>query len=157
MESIKQWVFSLALTMIACGTIKLILPKCGTEKMFKLTLNIFFLCAVISPVLFFKPELDININENLKTDAQRLADGLTYSVLDNSDAAIKDGLYKEVEDKLKEMGIKYTSIAIDINIQENMQKITANAEIILPTGYEKRKQKIQEELSDEFGFEINVL
>ena len=55
MEGIKQWAFSVCAAMVACGLCQMLLPKAGMEKIFRMTVSIFFLCCLLSPIVLQNP------------------------------------------------------------------------------------------------------
>ena len=156
MDALKQWAFSICCAMVACGMAQLLLPKSGMERIFKLCVSVFFLCALLSPILLASPELRISVEEYSQEDIQRRAARLEELVESQAERAAGESLEKIVADKLLEKGIKYSSITININTSGQNTAQAPMATIILDREHESRHEAIHRELTAELGLEVRL-
>lgn len=154
MEGIRQWGFSICCTMAACGLAQILLPKSNLERLFKLCVSVFFLCCLLSPILLQKPELRIQVREYAQEDIQRRADQLSEIVERQSASAAKASLEKIVKDKLLEMGINHSGIAIHIKTNGQNADEQFWVQVKLDSGYAERRDQIRRELSEELGLDV---
>jgi len=156
MDALKQWAFSICCAMVACGMAQLLLPKSGMERIFKLCVSVFFLCALLSPILLASPELRISVEEYSQEDIQRRAARLEELVESQAERAAGESLEKIVADKLLEKGIKYSSITIHINTNGQHAKEAPVVEIVLDREHEAEHDTIRRELTGELGLEVRL-
>jgi len=154
MAGIRQWAFSICCTMVACGLAQILLPKSNMERLFKLCVSVFFLCCLLSPILLQKPELRVQVQEYAQEDIQRRAEQLSEVVERQSTSAVQASLEKIVADKLLEMGINYSSVAIHINTNGQNADEQFWVQVKLESGHEERRDQIRRELSAELGLDV---
>jgi len=156
MDAIRQWAFSLCSAMVACGLAQMLLPKSNMEKVFRVSVSVFFLCCLLSPLVLQNPELRIEIVDYSQADIEARAQKLAGVVEDQSDEAIRQSLEKIVEQKLQEKGIKDTGITIHITTNGQHDSEEPVVEILLGRAYEAEHERIHTELETELGVEVRL-
>lgn len=57
MDGIREWGYSLCAAAIACGMIQVLIPNAGAGRVMRMTVSVFFLCCLFSPLVLRVPEL----------------------------------------------------------------------------------------------------
>jgi len=156
MDAIRQWAFSICSAMVACGIAGLILPRGNLEKMFRLSVSVFFLCCLLSPVLLPKSALRFDLKEYTQEDIQERADAVTRVAEDQSLEAARENLEKIIGEKLGEMGIKYRVITINIITNGQSDQIVDTVEIVLDRQHEREHQQILSDLKETFDLDFRL-
>lgn len=156
MEGLKQWAFSVCAAMVACGICRMLIPSSGMEKMFRTTVSVFFLCCLLSPMVFQVPALRIELENDSQQQIQERAERLQSEAENQAGAAANRDMMKIIGEKLDQMGIKYHGITININ--ENGQSLSSpgTIEILLSTDYERQQTAVRGELADAFGLDVEL-
>ena len=156
MEAIKQWVFSVCAAMVACGLMQTLLPKSNMEKIFSLTVSVFFLCCLLSPLLLRAPQLRIEVEEYSAQDMQQRLERLGKIVEMQTQGTIRQNLYEIIEEKLSEMGIKHHGVTINITTNGQNAGQPESASILLEKQWESRHEKLQRELESMLGLAVHL-
>ncbi|MBE6755031.1 MAG: stage III sporulation protein AF [Clostridia bacterium] len=150
MDLLKQWMISLVFCAIIGAVVNILTPKGGTERVMKVVVATFLICAFLSPFItgdglesdFELPEFSEN-----KSD---LSDSISESML--SQAEFQSVL--ETESLLESLEVDFISVeaAADVN-EENQIYIKS----ITVTAYEKfsyREKQIESNLKTMFSAEV---
>ena len=156
MEAIKQWCFSLCTAMVACGIMQMLMPNSSLEKVFRLTVSVFFLCVMLSPVLLQSPQLRIEVEEYSIQNIRMRAERLSTLMESQTDTAARQNIRKIIEEKLSEMGINCHSITIDIITKGQNIGQSFFADISLYGEDQNRNEEILRELRDLLGIDIRL-
>lgn len=156
MEGVRQWAFSVCTAMVACGIAQLVMPKSNMEKMFRVTVSVFFLCCLLSPVVIRSPDLLIQVEEYSREEIEARAAKLTAVVDAQSQSEAKAQVEKIIADKLVKMGIKYRSITININTNGQSGQEIESVDIELDVQHERDHEKILAALRGEMGLKIRL-
>lgn len=156
MSGIKQWAFSVCAAMIACGIAQMILPRGGMEKIFRVTVSVFFLCCLLSPVVIRSPDLRLELSEYSQADIQRRADRLNQVVQGQTGDSIRWQLRKIIAEKLGEKGINYHDVTINISINGQSEPQVDSVKILLDPVHKQEGENIRAALERELGLDIQL-
>lgn len=132
METVKQWALSVCAAAVACGIAQMVLPRGSMEKIFKITVSVFFLCCLLSPLVVRSPELRMEWQEYAREDIERRAERLSGVAASQAERAVVVEVTKIVEEKLTEMGINNSGITININRNGQSMEGDGNAQEAMP-------------------------
>ncbi|WP_343252421.1 stage III sporulation protein AF [Ligaoa zhengdingensis] len=119
MEAIRDWALAVCVAAVAGSIAHLASPAGATQKIFRITVSVFFLCCMLSPILSgalsgdfqfdveLTPQTSSNTDEMQSTMEQQITDSFTAS------------LRRLVEDELEEQGVRAEEISININTGED--------------------------------------
>ena len=119
MEAIRDWALAVCVAAVAGSIAHLASPTGATQKIFRITVSVFFLCCMLSPILSgalsgdfqfdveLTPQTNSNTDEMQSTMEQQITDSFTAS------------LRRLVEDELEEQGVQAEEISININTGED--------------------------------------
>jgi len=148
---VKQWAFAVCAAMVVCGIAHMLLPKSNLEKMFRMVISIFFLCAVLSPVIIESPALTLEIPDiayaKIAERSRRLDETATRQAL----SAAKKTLEETVMAKLSQKGIKAHTVTINIITNGQNELNLQDAAVTLYSGEELRGAQIKRVLEYELG------
>lgn len=156
MEGLRQWAFSVCVAMVVAGVARMLLPKSGLQKVFGITVSVFFLCCLLSPVAFRLPDFALEVEGATTEEIQRRAAALQETVAGQSQDAAKGAVEKIIVDILEEMGINPISITIHINTGGQSASSVESADIVLPRKQEQNHEIIRRVLSEQLGFSIRL-
>lgn len=156
MEAVKQWGFSLCAAMVACGIAHMMLPKSNLEKMFRMVVSVFFICAILSPIVLRDTGLMVDIAFGAEVEiadrSGRVAEVADRQTLDR----MRADLEKMIADKLSQKGIKVREVTININTSgQNSVQITS-AEVLIASEHREQLDTISVELESELGCPVRI-
>ena len=156
MIAVKQWAFAVCAAMVACGIAHMLLPKSNLEKMFRMVVRIFFLCAVLSPIILESPALMLEIPDSAQAQiaerSRRLEDVANGQALNMAKGAMEE----TVMAKLSQKGIKAHTVTINIITNGQNDIAIESASIALEYGEEGKRADIKKELEKELGCPITL-
>lgn len=156
MENLRQWAFSVSTAMVLCGIIKMLLPGGDVSKTVNITLSVFFLCALLSPVFVNPVRIELDYPENNISAIEEKAEELVSVVEKQSNAAAVESTEKIIIDKLSKMGINHIDITININTKGQQQSDIISADITLPKEYEQYHEAVASDLKKSLGFTVRL-
>lgn len=115
MEIFKQWAFSVCAAAVAGGIAHMILPKSGLSKIFSLTASVFFLCALLSPLLLSGGELRLEWNDYSDRTSADTASRLEEIAREHVEERARGAVRELIKDKLDAAGLSYKKIEASVN------------------------------------------
>lgn len=155
MAEIKTWAFSACAALIAGGIAQMLIPKSNMEKIFKLTVSIFFLCCLLSPFIIMRPDLMLDFSQESAYEMEQKTEELDKILQEQSMVAYKASIEKIIIDKCAQMGIKHKSITINIYNEGQSDTPVIDVELILDISHQQEHKEIKEEF--EKFLELKVL
>lgn len=149
----KQWAFALCAAMVACGIAQMLLPKGNMQKIMQMTVSVFFLCCMLSPVALQNTQLRIDVQEYAQEEIDRRAEQLTREAERQAGQAAETGLAEMVRQKLDKLGIKPLNLAIHMN--EDGQS-APEVELLLAAEHEQKRRQIQQAVEEELGLHLQL-
>ncbi|MDR2909312.1 MAG: stage III sporulation protein AF [Oscillospiraceae bacterium] len=156
MDAVKQWAFALCATMIACGLAQMIMPRSNMEKTFRMVISIFFLCAVLSPIVLVSPPLRVDMPQDGYSQSQERARAVEEVAGRQTIEMASRSLEQIVSDNLAQRGINVHSITINITVGESDTPRLENAGLVLDIAHEEEGGAISKELESELGCPVNI-
>ena len=158
MDSVMKWGMSLCCAALAGGVAQILSPGGSMERIFRITLSVFFLCCVVSPFNGFSG------NFSLEESGILLQDREEEAALELSDAADKifyrsaaEKLELLAQKKLEQMGINDAKLSVYIT--ETDHQLTAEdivVEAVLPKECKDRHDEICTRLGYELGTTLRI-
>ncbi|MDR2932906.1 MAG: stage III sporulation protein AF [Oscillospiraceae bacterium] len=156
MDGIRQWAFSACVAMVTCGIARLILPKGNLQKVFSITVSVFFLCCLLLPIAVEFPNIQIQTETYSQEEIERRAKALTDMVGSQTGRAAEDNIKKIIAEKCAEMGIKYMDITININTNGQNGPEIESVDVTLEKAHEYRHDAIHRELANSLGLKVRL-
>lgn len=156
MDAIRQWAFSLCAAMVACGIAQLLMPKSTLESMFKLVSSVFFLCCLLSPVMLRFPGIRVETEQYSSALIEEKSRALTGVVERQTQESAEQGLEKNIAAKLRQMGINYYSITINMSINGQSEEQIDSVDIELEKIHANNHGHIHQELTETFGVPVRL-
>jgi len=142
--------------MVTCGIIGMILPKTSLEKMFRMAVSVFFLTTLLAPFALEAPAITFDLQSYSFEDIQRRADRLEEATDIATLEVFRADLEKIVEQKLDEMGIIYTQLAIHITTDGQNNQPDAVVDLRLDSRHQHDHQRIRRQISGELGLDVRI-
>lgn len=156
MEAVKTWAFSVCAAMVACGLAQMVLPRGSMEKVFRMTVSVFFLCCLLSPVVLRDPGLRIEVREYAQQDIDRRAQRLADEAAAQAGTGAEGELRKIIAEKLAGMGINYRDITINMNISGQSAPEAIQVDILLDKAHEREHREIHDALEEALGVQVRL-
>lgn len=155
MQALREWAFAVCAAMVACGIALQIMPKSNLEGVFKLVVSMFFLCILLSPIMIRLPQERIVLEEYSTALIEEKSEQLRQVVEQQTQAGVNLRVQKIIEGKLRQMGIKYHDVTININT--NGQSDAADsAEIVLDESMRPQHEDIGARLTDALQMDVRI-
>ena len=155
MEAVRTWAFSICAAMAACGIALQLMPKSNLTGVFKLVVSVFFLCCLLSPVLLRIPEGRLWLPEYSAEIAEEKAARLEEVMEKQTRISAEQAAQKIIADKLRQMGINYHSIAININTN-GQSETRAVAVIILDRSLEPQHEALKRRIEQSLEMDVDL-
>ncbi len=153
MEALRQWGFALCCAAVVCSIAQMMAPKTSASTLFKLTLSVFFLCCICSPVLpEFNSEFYLSRDES-QEKANQIAQQLTENVQADFERQASDQVEDLIAQELKKIGVIPNKITIIVNRLEDESISISRVEIQLDSQYSDRSAEIQKILDQKLGLQ----
>lgn len=155
MEQVRNWAFSVCAAAIACGIAQMILPKSSMQKIFNVTSSVFFLCCLLSPVIFTPAALDIPSQEQIQQEITERAERLKNTADGQTNSMASETVRLMAQQTLEEMGITARKIYVNVHDDGENGISISECEVELDESLFKRHDEIRAALMDRLG--VNVL
>jgi hypothetical protein len=132
----------------------MLLPKSNLQKVFGITVSVFFLCSLLLPVMSGLPGIQIQIEETVEPDIQRRAAALAETAELQARGIATGSVEKIISERLAEMGINDADIAIHITTNGQHEPTVESADITLDAIHEPQHRQIRAALAETLGFEV---
>ena len=156
MESLQAWAFSVCSSMVACGLAQMILPKGSMQKIFQVTVSVFFLCCLLSPIVLRAPELRVEAQTYTQEEIERRAEKTQEVARMQSQRVVQKEIRQIIAEKLADMGINARDITINISSDERQKEEIWEVTLLLSKTDETKHRKIVQELEKALGVAVHV-
>lgn len=155
MEAVRQWAFSICSAMVVCGIALQLMPKSSMTNIFKLVISVFFLCCLLSPIITRYPQQRIQLEEYSASAAEEKTLALKRVMETQTQAQAERNAEKNISDKLRQMGINYHDITINININGQSGE-PDSVDIVLDKSLEPEHDKTLARLKAALGMDVRL-
>jgi len=143
--------------MAVCGIARMVLPAGNLQKVLNITISVFFMCCLLSPLALRTGGINIELNGYLQEESEKLAQQLMLGINAQANNAAEAAIEKIISEKLLDMGINHTGITININTNGQNDVRIENINIRLPEEYEERNTEIQYRIENAMGMKIQLV
>lgn len=147
MNEIRDWAFSICSAAICGAVMNIILPEGSTQKIFKSTFCVFFLCCVISPLLTMDFISEKSFS-GIPGGEYSGGDVLENDFYEPSARVAEEEIRTKTENILRSENIEFGNISVKVNILEN-GGIEIN-EFSIAVAYDI-PESVKEEIGNETG------
>lgn len=156
MNAVQQWAFSVCAAAVAAGIARMLLPGAGLEKMFTLTVSVFFLCCLLSPLALRDPGLNLDIGgivwQQSREDGEQLRELADQQALELA----RNSIHRLIRDKLTQLGINAGEITINITTNGQNNVVIEEVVILLDDRHKSRNSEIRSALREELGLDVQI-
>lgn len=154
MEGVRQWAFALCTAMVVCAVAQMLLPKGNMQKIMQVTMSVFFLCCLLSPIVLQDAELRIELQEDVQQEIDQRAAQLTSEVERQTDQAAQTRLAKLAWQELVEAGINPQAVTIHMN---EIGQSTPRVRIRLTKADRDKDEQVRKIIKQALGLETELL
>lgn len=152
MDFIREWAFSICITLIATSLFSLLAPKGSMEKILKFTISLFFLNCLVTPFIVNPPKINFDIDQ---VDPRN--ESSNYDVVTKTNeqflSITKKNIEKTLSGILVSNNINCKKIEININISQDKSIFISSIDILLDKSYIMMDNQIKELIKKEVEME----
>lgn len=151
MPAIQQWAFSICAAMVAAGLAHMLMPKSSMEKVMRLVVSVFFLCCLLSPVVFRNPSILVDIRLETEEEVAARSKKLDQLAEEQAMTAARSTLEKMIREKFAQRGIKVQAVTIHISTNGQNDSWLDEVELTVPEEDWELSLELAQELEKELG------
>ena len=154
MSAIKSWSMTICLVSILCTLLEILFPQGKMEKIFRVVLGVFLLCALLGSTLK-NINFDAKKTENFIKDKDKIK--FKSTVDDQVKASAEKNLRASIEKILAAKGIKSEKINIFMDTTADNCISIGKIEVFLPKGDESKRDTVKNDLEKILELKIDVV
>ena len=120
MNFLKEWAFSIFITILIITIFSMIIPKGQLDRVMKFSLSLFFLVALITPFVSKISSLNFGFKDEIEVNTQNIYNN---NIIEKSNkdfiSLVEKNISKNIFEILKKIDINPKKIITSININEN--------------------------------------
>lgn len=151
MNILKQWAVTIVISAVFGAVIQILTPKGKVERAVKTTLSLFFLCALISPMLTGELSVDSKNFDNLFTspsaEISERQNNLNQTVLNQ----VKYQTENTISQMAYELGIEEINTEVFTDISEENGIVINKINISVPARYRNKAAELLPAVKKAFG------
>ncbi|WP_308588452.1 stage III sporulation protein AF [uncultured Merdimmobilis sp.] len=151
MDGIREWGYSLCAAAIACGMIQVLIPNAGAGRVMRMTVSVFFLCCLFSPLVLRVPELAEIPQSTAQAKADEIARRLAEGQEERAIGRAQEDLRREARDSLEEIGIFPSKIQITIHAVDKSRIEISELILVLQESDREREGEAVQRIKDLLG------
>ena len=158
MDEFLRWGMTLCCAALAVGILHIISPGSSMEKIFRITLSVFFLCCVVSPLTQMIKNFEVKQdNRWIESKENEIAQEMEQIAEEIFEGSVTEQLQMLAQKKLEQMGINDARLSVYI-IETDRQLIAEDivVEAVLPQKYKERHNEIFGRLIYELGTTLRI-
>lgn len=160
MNWIREWAFSICITLIAISLFSMLMPKGSMEKTVKFTISLFFLSCLIGPFIFNPPSFSLFTNFSNKNIKDSLNYEIVKTVHNQVLVSIENIIRRNITQFLKKNNINNINIKkieININISDDNSILINRIDIFLDSSYKMMDNQIRNIIKKEVEIEPSII
>ena len=142
METIKNWAFSISFAAVVSTIIQMLIPKGNLEKVVKITLSVFMLSIIFSPVLL-DADFKIQYNDSFKIEI----DDYTRELENEMSKMIETQLSQQIEQliltQISNLDIEVKEVEVVVSAENANTAEVVAVEIILGEEYKIKDTELR--------------
>lgn len=150
MEGIREWVLAVCAAAIGGGLVHMLAPQGNVQKVLKVSLSVFFLCCLLSPVWSGDLQLEFEQAQDAPEGTQRTEE-LQQAYEDTIEAQVRAQLAEAVRIRLGENGITCLQIVINTTTTQTGSIDISSVTVELDEGYSDRAEDVEREVEELLG------
>ncbi len=150
MDLLKQWMISLVVCAIIGAVVNILSPKGGTERVMKVVVATFLICAFLSPFITGNVS-DYNAQlPEFSDNKSDLSDTISSSMLSNAEKQT----VLETESLLESLDVEFISVEASADINSENQIYIKSITVTAYEEFSYRERQIESNLKTMFSAEV---
>lgn len=150
MDLLKQWMISLVFCAIIGAVVNILTPKGGTERVMKVVVATFLVCAFLSPFITGDvTDIDAELPE-FSENKSDLSGAISSSMLVHAE----EQTVLETEKLLESLEVEYISVEASADINNENQIYIKNITVTANEKFGYRERQIESNLKTMFSAEV---
>ncbi|MDQ5983672.1 MAG: hypothetical protein RUMPE_00696 [Eubacteriales bacterium SKADARSKE-1] len=155
MMAIKQWTLAVTFSAIACTILETLSPNGKFEKIIRLVLGAFMLCAVLFPLKTTIRSINFNLDKN-NSSIDSTKNNLKNKINDETQVNAEENVKKMIVKTLKEKNIEVKKINVFMDMKEDNCISINKVEIHLNENDKEKKEEVIKLIEKTFGIKTVV-
>lgn len=154
MGAIRSWALIICFASIACTMLEIITPNGKMEKMMKLVLGVFMICAIITPLVTTFRNIDINFKtNNYEDDLEEYKNKFDTKMNEIAIDKIKDLTLNE----LNLINIKPRKIDVFMDMKDKDCISIKEITVTLDKKNLNKQEEVKKVIEEKLGIKTNII
>lgn len=150
MDTLKHWIICVIFCSIVCAVINVLSPKGGTERVMKVVVSTFLVCAFLSPFISgSSADIDFDFPD-FSTHEKNLSDEITAQMIHQAEKETEN----ETVTLLRSLGVGYISVEADADVNNENKIFISSITIEANDEFIHRQKQIEANLKAMFSTEV---
>ncbi len=150
MDALKQWMVCIVICAIIGAVVNIISPKGNMERVMKVAVSSFLMCAFLSPFIS-GVSTDISLEF---TDFSEHKNNLSSQITSHMISAAEEETENETEKLLISLGVEYISVEAEADVDSENNIYIKSVTIAAYDKYSHRQRQIESNLKAMFSAEV---
>lgn len=152
--ALQSWAISVCAAAVVGAVAHIALPEGSLQKVLKLTIQVFFLCCLLSPLVLKSPELEWDLAlsaSEAQSQAEQEARQMQETFQRQVEEQFLQAVAPDIQNALAENGISGTEISVNIHTDGSGSVFINELQITVPAAYSLHEKKIREIVETQTG------
>lgn len=154
MSGVREWAVVICMSVLAAALIQYFSPGGSMEKMLRLILGAFFICAFLFPLGNTLPQMALEVQAS--AEPAQIPEEFAEEVDRQREEAVKSSLTSLVVKELFQIGINCENVVCNMDTNEDGSIVINKVVVTLPTEYKDRCEEVSTRLEKTLGMETEV-
>lgn len=150
MEAIKDWALAVCVAAVAGSLAHLAVPAGSTQKVYKITISMFFLCCMLSPILTGLPDGAFS-PEFSQPETEYRTEALSSAMEQQIQTSFESSVRQLVQQELGAIGVQAEEIFINVNTDAQGGILITEMAVHLNAQHQSRAAEIETVIAEKIG------
>ena len=156
MDALKEWAVCLCIATLVGAIVHMLSPSGSMEKILRIVISIFFICAVVSPFLEGKG-IKIKLEDSLSGKEDSSLSDIKGNINKQITSQSKKQIENLIRQQMKKQGINEGQIFINMDIDDKGSILIKKIEVVIPDNAASKKSALTDSIKKELGIDVTVL
>lgn len=150
MEAIKDWALAVCVAAVAGSLAHLAAPAGSTQKIYKITISMFFLCCILSPILTGLPSSGFSLDIS-RPEAEYRTAALSSAMEQQVKTSFEASVQQLAQQELAAIGVQAEEIFINVNTDAQGGILITEMAVHLNPQHQNRAAEIEAVMVEKIG------
>lgn len=151
MMAVRDWALTVCIAAVAGSLVRMAAPEGATQKVLNLTVSLFFLCALVSPVLTGAVSGELTVPDFEQSEAQYNTQALEEQMQRQVEESFRGSMEQAVDAALREAEAVPLEIFVNINTEGQGGISITEVRVTLAAHEQSRSAELSQLLLEKTG------